>query len=48
MTLLILDLFIQEQDKLDIEQQPAFGDRKYSNTLPKKKGIQNQREHHII
>ena len=32
-----------------IEQQPPFGDRKYSNTLPQKRGkIQNQREHHKI
>ena len=22
----------------DIEQQPTFGDRKFSNTLPKKRG----------
>ena len=29
----------QEQDKSsDIEQQPPFGDRKYSNTLPQKRG----------
>ena len=35
------------QDKSsDIEQQ--FGDLKYSNSLPQKRGIQNQREHHII
>ena len=28
---------IQEQDKSsDIEQQPPFGNRKYSNTLPQK------------
>ena len=35
-----------EQDKSsDVEQQPPFGDRKYSNTLPKKRGkIQNQRD----
>ena len=40
---------IQQEDKSsDIEQQPPFGDRNYSNTLPQKKGIQNQREHHII
>ena len=31
-------LMLKEQDKSsDIEQQPAFGDRKYSNTLPQKK-----------
>ena len=42
---------LQEQDKSsDIEQQPPFGDRKDSKTLSQKKGkgIQNQREHHII
>ena len=37
---------IQKEDKSsDIEQQPPFGDRKYSNTLPQKRGVQNQREH---
>ena len=38
-----------EQDKSsDIEQQPPFGDRKYSNALPQKRGgIHNQQEHHI-
>ena len=40
---------IQEQYKSsDIEKQPPFGDRKYSNTLPEKGGIQNQRERRII
>ena len=30
---------IKEQDKSsDIEQQPPFGDRKYSNALPQKRG----------
>ena len=41
--------FYQEQDKSsDSEQQPPLGDRKCSNTLPQKRGIQNQREYHII
>ena len=32
-------LQLQEQDKSsDFEQQSPFGDRKYSNTLPQKKG----------
>ena len=37
-----------EQDKSSyIEQQPPIGDRKYSNTLPKKRGkISNRQEHH--
>ena len=42
---------LREQGKSsDIEQLPPFGDRKYSNALPQKRGggIQNQREHHII
>ena len=40
---------LSKQDKSsDIEHQPPFGDRKYSNTLPEKRGIQNQRAHHII
>ena len=31
---------IEEQDKSsDIEQQPPFGGRKYSNTLPHKEGL---------
>ena len=30
---------LKEEDKLsDIEKQPPFGDRKYSNTLPQKRG----------
>ena len=39
-----------EQDKSsDVEQQSPFGDRKYKQyTASKRKGIQNQREHHII
>ena len=43
-----LQLHVREQDKSsDIEQQPTFGDCKYNNSLPQKKGggIQNQREH---
>ena len=42
---------MQEQDNSsDIEQQPPFGDCKYSNTLPQKGGggVQNQRKHNII
>ena len=36
-----IGLPIEEQDKSsDIEQQPPFSDRKYSNTLPQKRGIQ--------
>ena len=33
----------------DIEQQPPYGDRKYSKTLLQNRGggLQNQREHHI-
>ena len=35
----IICLQVQEQDKTsDIEQQQPFGDRKYSNKLPQKKG----------
>ena len=31
-------ILVQKQDKSsDIEQQPPFGDRKYSNTLPQKR-----------
>ena len=45
----IILFVINEQDKsTDIEQQPPFGDRKDSKTLPQKRGIQNQREHRII
>ena len=34
-----LFLSLKEQDKSsDIEQQPPFGDRKFSNTLPQKRG----------
>ena len=43
--------YYQKQDKSsDIDNQPPFGDRKYSNTLPQKRGggLLNQREHHII
>ena len=30
----------QGQEKSsDIEQQPPFGDRKYNNTLPQKRGV---------
>ena len=29
-------------------KQPLIDDRKYSKTLPQKRGIQNIREHHII
>ena len=33
-------MYIWEQDKSpDIEQQPSFGDRKYSKTLPQKTGV---------
>ena len=39
---------MKEQEKSsDIEQQPPFRDRKYSNSLPQKRGDTNQREHHI-
>ena len=41
---------LKERDKLsDIEQQPPFGNCKYSKTLPQKRGggIQNQQEHII-
>ena len=42
-------VLLEEHDKSsDIEQQQPFGGRKYSNTLPQKRGIQNQRKHHII
>ena len=34
-----LNIIGQGQDKSSgIEQQPPFGDRKYSNTLPRKRG----------
>ena len=39
------DIGIEEQDKSsDIEQQLPFGDRKYSNTLPQKRGEGLQRQ----
>ena len=39
MTEILLILTLKEQDKSsDIEQQPPFGDRKYSNTQPQNKG----------
>ena len=45
---MIIAFVIKKQYKSsDIQQQPPFGDRKYSNTLRQKNGIQNQREHHI-
>ena len=34
----LLQLFKEQDKSSDIEQQLPFGDRKYSNTLPKKKG----------
>ena len=35
---------VVEQDKSsDIEQQPLFGDRKYSNTQPQKRGVKTNR-----
>ena len=38
-TYMNLQLSVEEQDKSsDIEQQPSYGDRKYSNTLPQKRG----------
>ena len=47
--ILLTPIFYIVQDKSsDIEQQPPFNDRKYSNTLPQKRRKQNQREHHII
>ena len=34
-------ILLLEQDKSsDFVQKPPFGDRKYSNTLPQKRGIQ--------
>ena len=38
----------QEQDKSsDIEQQPPFGDCKYSNTLPQKKAKPTETSHNL-
>ena len=37
---------IKEKDKSScIEQQPPFGDRKYSKILPQKRGVKKERIH---